>query len=631
MAEENKYFLTAQNYYWSPLTGAKIINTNYLGTQGIKIQGGCRLNFSCSDIIYHLSFYSGYPGSDTFIASPDINANTGSRISPVNAKFVTFTIKNAEGVDGVLIMVDSKDILKTIDDSILLAHSNLNSVMNCLYINVPFIKGSYLNASSGLTPDENGYYSERIPTKKGMKYTYTGKSQYNNPCIYVIYDRNLNVISYERTAGDYEDYQIIVSDDDAYYIQFGSYITEPTCVVNDSGTEGRVTTLEDSTTSLNNRVTALENNIEISVNLYDKNSTLNVPDKFFGASSYTSATGYISSCPMPVENGKIYKYKHDGNMGLNRAVWYVDAEGNRITTIYASDDGNGYDTFTADRNGFVRVNLGMQSPNVFMFCESSQYPLYYVPYQKALTNNFTLNDTQKEEVEKIAVGNPLFGKFIAFDGDSICAGAGYNGGYGKIIADENGMIYENKGVGGGTITYGTQTVGGADRHWICTSVETLNVNADYIIVEGGVNDGNDNMGVANNSFDESDFDKTTYIGALDYMFCKLYERFPGKKIGFIIVHAVYAWVADRDGVSEYQSRKYVATVNACKKWGIPYIDLNVEAPPFGLLSDGNYIKDHYTKPSTEVGREQYGDGWHPNEEGYKKYYVPKITAWLRSL
>ena len=42
--------------------------------------------------------------------------------------------------------------------------------------------------------------------------------------------------------------------------------------------------------------------------------------------------------------------------------------------------------------------------------------------------------------------NPLKGKIATFTGDSICAGAGYLGGYAGIIGDDYDMIIENIGV-----------------------------------------------------------------------------------------------------------------------------------------------------------------------------------------
>lgn len=48
-------------------------------------------------------------------------------------------------------------------------------------------------------------------------------------------------------------------------------------------------------------------------------------------------------------------------------------------------------------------------------------------------------------------------------------------------------------------------------------------------------------------------------------------------------------------------------------------DLNTQAPPLGYI---DALKTAYTNN---------GDGFHPNADGYNAYYVPKITAWMKTL
>lgn len=74
-----------------------------------------------------------------------------------------------------------------------------------------------------------------------------------------------------------------------------------------------------------------------------------------------------------------------------------------------------------------------------------------------------------------------------------------------------------------------------------------------------------------------------------------------------------------------------AIIKACTKWGVPVLDLSKDVPPFGLFSATHTMQDvvdAYTADTTGTG---HGDGWHPNEAGYRKYYVPKIEAWMKTL
>ena len=220
------------------------------------------------------------------------------------------------------------------------------------------------------------------------------------------------------------------------------------------------------------------------------------------------------------------------------------------------------------------------------------------------------------EGQSINIENPLYGKKIGVDGDSICYGVGYLGGYAKIISDKNSMELINLAVGGATIsaeTYGSDQI--TQRHWISRSIKELPDDCDYVIAEGGVNDPLDNLGTMTQYYDYVP-DDTTFIGGLESICKTMYEKFPGKKVGFIIVHAVSNFSAYR------KSEKYLAIIDVLKKWGIPYLDLNILAPPFGLFPTDNPLRLTYTKD---------GDGWHPNEDGYKKYYCDKIEQWLKSL
>lgn len=213
--------------------------------------------------------------------------------------------------------------------------------------------------------------------------------------------------------------------------------------------------------------------------------------------------------------------------------------------------------------------------------------------------------------------NPLYGKIIAFNGDSICEARETNGGgYATIIGARNNMIVQNIGVSGGMVLY---TEG---KHCISRTVVNMREDADYIILEGGVNDLYDNrpIGTLSNGYNAT-LDDTTFYGAFENMLKQALIRFPGKKIGYIAVHKMGNYFS----AENTENSAYHAAIECCAKWGIPVCDLNVSCPPFSKLSTNDatkFICDAYT---------ENGDGWHPNEEGYTKYYVPKIEAWLKTL
>lgn len=205
------------------------------------------------------------------------------------------------------------------------------------------------------------------------------------------------------------------------------------------------------------------------------------------------------------------------------------------------------------------------------------------------------------------LSNPLTGKILSVNGDSICAGERYAGGYAGIIGTDNGMTVQNIAVSGGTIA----NVSG--HHCISGTISDMRSDADYVILEGGINDSSEGvtLGTISSGYDAT-LDTSTFAGAFETMLKAALNRFPTAKIGYIFVHKTnFGSFKSTDGANSY----YGIAKAACEKWGVPYCDLNVLAPPIpfvdSLLS--------------------YSDGVHPTEDGYRLFYVPKITAWMKTL
>lgn len=205
------------------------------------------------------------------------------------------------------------------------------------------------------------------------------------------------------------------------------------------------------------------------------------------------------------------------------------------------------------------------------------------------------------------MSNPLTGKILSVNGDSICAGERYAGGYAGIIGTDNGMTVQNIAVSGGTIA----NVSG--HHCISGTISDMRSDADYVILEGGINDSSEGvtLGAISSGYNAT-LDTSTFAGAFETMLKAALNRFPTAKIGYIFVHKTnFGSFKSTDGANSY----YGIAKAACEKWGVPYCDLNVLAPPIpfvdSLLS--------------------YSDGVHPTEDGYRLFYVPKITAWMKTL
>ena len=178
-------------------------------------------------------------------------------------------------------------------------------------------------------------------------------------------------------------------------------------------------------------------------------------------------------------------------------------------------------------------------------------------------------ETLKQE---IAQESKLQGKKIEWCGDSIMIGEPSKADIKNIsilIDQEFGSISNNRAKGGSVLVYPWYT---GDSHSIYWQLQQVNIESDYIIIQGGVNGVNlDNpeaqnyapMGEITNGFEE-DLDLTTQIGCLEAICKYAISNFVGKKVGFILTYDISSY--------KYWRQKAVKFQEVLDKWGIPYLD-----------------------------------------------------------
>lgn len=358
--------------------------------------------------------------------------------------------------------------------------------------------------------------------------------------------------------------------------------------------------------------------VDESTNLFDKSNIttggyLNTTNGSTVVSANYFVTNYIKA-----KANDVIRYTHDASLGSGASIFFYDANKNYLGNVVGVLDTNSIYrqvTLTNPNIAYIRTSYNNSKLNTAMITVNNAYPANYIAYFKRvfLDNTFKLNEAQKSEVELIASGSKLSNKIITANGDSIQYGAGYVGGFSKIIADRNAMTLENIAVSGGTITAETYNSTNP-RHWVSRTISNMRSDADYILLEGGVNDAalQVSFGSISTGYTAT-LDDTTFCGAFEKMLKDAIIRFPGKKICFVIVHRL--WFDDHHWHTQY----YPAIVQMCKKWGIPYCDLYNNVPSLNLISS---LKSAYTKDA---------DGWHPNEDGYRKFYADKVEAFLETL
>lgn len=238
----------------------------------------------------------------------------------------------------------------------------------------------------------------------------------------------------------------------------------------------------------------------------------------------------------------------------------------------------------------------------------------------------------------------LKGKKIVYDGDSICEerynGVAANGGaYAKIISDATGCTYQNFAVGGGTLAsqVGRLSPWGTVRHSIVDCLESLPTDADLYCFEGGINDYWQDLPLGDfDPFDyDGDLDIKTVCGALESIFRYAIKHFGGAPVCFVITHKISEYNMETGERTAHTFTKknsaplpytfaecYEKIVGICKKYTIPYYDAYNES---GLNA---WDSEHNNRFLTAGGNcsPGRGDGCHPNEEAYKRFFAPQLIA-----
>lgn len=237
----------------------------------------------------------------------------------------------------------------------------------------------------------------------------------------------------------------------------------------------------------------------------------------------------------------------------------------------------------------------------------------------------TLKSYLYEAEESSLSSSRLSGLTIAYNGDSITESrtnqslTTYNGGaYPKIIADLTNSSYANFSVGGGTLAE-ISTSG----HQVVNDIVNMNGNYDAIILSGGINDYWKNVPLG--SYTEGDYTSdvniTTICGALESIFRQAINKWCGKPIMFVITHKIGGTAFTPNTAGYTFDDVHEKIVGICHKYSIPYYDAYQDS---GLNS---YLEIMNTTYMT-AGASGRPDHTHPNEEAYKRYYVPQVISMI---
>lgn len=268
-----------------------------------------------------------------------------------------------------------------------------------------------------------------------------------------------------------------------------------------------------------------------------------------------------------------------------------------------------------------------------------------------LTVSATIEEIGGETIEKSIIDkvemNPLYGKTVLFNGDSICASATdteHNLAWAGRIMNHNSMNGKNYAVMGGTISSNNYRNDSSAYHWISASVDTMyseNPNADYIIFEGGTNDadllgsiinGNTSERLGTFSLDDfsGNYDMNTFCGAFENLCYKATNYWTGRKIGYVVAYKMAGQSGLSSGYTKEKSNRrayFDIAMQICEKWGIPVLNLwdNCYMNPSNVACYDPSLSETENKATKMIY-----DGQHPATKGYE-YIYPIIESWMQTL
>ena len=562
---------------------------------------------------------------------------------------------------GIVEQSEKIEDIKSKADDVPLIKEKLTLVKSANVYNKATAEGGYLDSSGAVVADSGSMVSDYIPVTAGnvvKTYYMSGSNVYaanmGTVCGYnaskefvsgtrSTYVNTLTVpsgVSYLRfnvSNGMVDTYMMIVDGEQpTAYIPYANWYVATSAFIDDA-----ISIYDFADRPISKEETDFWEE-EKSINLYNVEDV--VLNEYFNSNGTTQSNPNVARAFVALDGAGTYTFNVDGAFfGLSNALKIpcFDKNKNYVKYITATTE----DTIAAVENlcslvvsesdiadGVVYIGFTMAITYYEneMVVKGDTYPESFIPYYQYWTIPDLVSVSQ----------NPLFGKQIIFDGDSICSGTGsamgdYGNGYAGRIGVDYGANAVNVGVSGACITAETYFDGGSARHWVSRYIDTIHTNypdADYIIAEGGTNDADNFYGDDSKlgTFDETDFtgpfDDTTFYGAMDSWCKKALTYYPKKKIGFIVAHKMgtgfVTYVKNRYDYFTYASK-------VCKKWGIPVLNLWDDGqlrPDVTSMYDPQY---NTIETATEHGLPYY-DGQHLTAYGYD-VISPKIAEWMKTL
>ena len=354
----------------------------------------------------------------------------------------------------------------------------------------------------------------------------------------------------------------------------------------------------------------VDNNINAISEKITKSYKIMVSDITGGMSGYVDSTGVFNSSASWIVTDFI----------TCKNIIQISEHVNAYTTVPYAVYYDKYKVFigyeSVGSNGMTNVTLTV--PEDAYYIRINMYVSDTTQYYQ-----YTVDEKKTSALALEHETDPLWGRKIGAVGDSITIGT-YSvpqQTYIYQIANAHNMSVDNRAIWGSVFPTG-KTQGGNPQGSIYSQIADVASDCDAIIISGGINDADywdttGYWGEISGGYSAT-LDTTTFCGAFEATLKAALAKWKGKPILFVFEHRMTQKYQSDYG-QHFEDVQFPLMVQMLEKWGIPYVDLFHDMPSIKLTPD--YIELYSFD----------NQGVHPNVDGYRKFYVPRVESKLISI
>lgn len=225
---------------------------------------------------------------------------------------------------------------------------------------------------------------------------------------------------------------------------------------------------------------------------------------------------------------------------------------------------------------------------------------------------------------------PLAGKNIVAFGDSIVAGHKYEtASFVDFVAQKEGMNVQKKYAINGASIMEYNSYGGMI---LTKQIENADASLapDYVIFDGGTNDAEYLVNNQDKFGDKDSTDTATFAGAFRATIKALKKKYPSAKLVYVAVHKLGARDAD------VQAKLHELELAICEDMGVNvsniYDDTALNTADADMKAKYSFdsLSSAGVPQSGTDGNGTNATGTHPNFKAIEEFYVPTVSATLRT-